>query len=147
MFHRAKLLIAEDEKIIALGMQIFLSEAGHQICGIAATAGEAVRLAHIHRPDLALLDVRLAEGSDGTDAARELRLSLGIPSILVTGHLDSAQAQQVGAIGLLKKPYDPGRLLEMITASLQWLRTGDVQGVVPSGLFVPLTHGADPSRA
>lgn len=145
MSHKAKLLIAEDEKIIALGMQIFLSEAGHQICGIAPTASEAVRLAELHRPDLALLDVRLAEGSDGTDAAREIRDHFGIPSILVTGHLDRTQAQQVGAIGLLKKPYDPNRLLELIDASLHWLRTGAVQSPVP-GLFVPFATGTEANR-
>ncbi len=147
MSHKAKLLIAEDEKIIALGMQIFLSDAGHQVCGIAPTASEAVRLAEMHRPDLALLDVRLAEGSDGTDAARKLRDRWAIPSILVTGHLDRAQAQNVGAIGLLKKPYDPNRLLDLIRASMQWLRTGRVEGAVPAGLFIPVTEGIDSDRA
>lgn len=146
MSYKAKLIIAEDEQIIALGMQIFLSEAGHQICGIAATAAEAVRLGELHRPELALLDVRLAEGSDGTDAARELRDHFGIPSILVTGHLDRTQAQDVGALGLLKKPYDPMRLLEIIEAALQWLHEGRIRGTVPAGLILPAPMGHDVRR-
>lgn len=136
MARKARLIIAEDEQIIALGMQIFLSEAGHEVCGIAKTAPEAVRLAEQHRPQLALLDVRLADGTDGTDAARQLKGDLGIPAILVTGHLDRAQAIEAGALGLLKKPYDPYRLLEMIEAAMQWLDDGAIDGAVPAGLFV-----------
>ncbi len=134
MSHKAKLIIAEDEQIIALGMQMFLSAAGHEVCGIAKTAPEAVRLAEEHRPHLALLDVRLADGTDGTEAARHLK-DLGIPAILVTGHLDREQAVAVGALGLLKKPYDPQRLLDMIDASIEWLQHGRVRNAVPTGMF------------
>lgn len=135
MSHKAKLIIAEDEQIIALGMQMFLSAAGHEVCGIAKTAPEAVRLAEEHRPQLALLDVRLADGTDGTDAARHLKERLGIPAILVTGHLDREQAVAVGALGLLKKPYDPQCLLDMIEASLEWLESGTVRAAAPTGMF------------
>ncbi len=135
MSRKARLVIAEDEQIIALGMQIFLGEAGHEVCAIAKTAPEAVKLVDRHRPDIALLDVRLAEGTDGTDAAREIRDCWGTPSILVTGHLDRGQAQAVGALGLLKKPYDPARLLEMIEAAMRWIERGTPDEAAPPGMF------------
>lgn len=117
-------------------MEMFLSDAGYEICGIARTAAGAIMLAHEFHPDIALLDVRLADNSDGTEAARVLRQSLAIPSILITGHLDALQAQSCGALGLLKKPYDPHRLLQMIEALLEWSHDGVAPGVA-SGLFVP----------
>lgn len=137
MRHKASLLIAEDEQIIALGMEMLLTDAGYDICGIARTAPEAIALAQEFHPDLALLDVRLAENTDGTDAARALR-HLAIPSILITGHLDALQAQACGAFGLLKKPYDPRRLLQMIEALLDWSHDG-IPPAAASGLFVPGT--------
>lgn len=133
MSHKSRIVIAEDEQIIALGMQIFLSEAGHEVCGIAKTAAEAVRLVERHQPDLALLDVRL-ENSDGRDAAREIRAAWGIPAILVTGHLDRLQAEEAGAVGLLKKPYEPRRLLDMIETVMRWLE-GGAAGDLPAGMF------------
>lgn len=148
MRHKAKLIIAEDEKIIALGMELFLAQMGFEICGIAKTAPEAIRLAEAYGPDIALLDVRLAENTDGTDAARVLRHHLGIPSILITGHLEAPQAVACGAAGLLKKPYDPQRLVGMIEALLGWHRDGIVPAA-SSGLFAlapaavqGLRHGA-----
>lgn len=136
MRHKATILIAEDEQLIALGMEMFLSDAGYDICGVARTAAGAIMLAREFHPDVALLDVRLADHSDGTDAARVLRHSLGIPSILITGHLDAFQARACGALGLLKKPYDPRRLLQMIEALLDWSQDGVVPGAA-SGLFLP----------
>ena len=138
MRHKASLLIAEDEQIIALGMEMLLTDAGYDICGIARTAPEAIALAQQFHPDLALLDVRLANNTDGTDAARVLKNSLAIPSILITGHLDALQAKACGASGLLKKPYDPRRLLQMIEALLDWSHDG-VPPAATSGLFIPGT--------
>lgn len=145
MSHKASVIIAEDEKIIALGMELFLTDAGYTVCGIAKTAPEAVRLAEQHHPDLALLDVRLAEGTDGTEAARVLKQTLGIPSLLITGHLDAGQARQCGALGLLKKPYDPRRLVEMIEAVLDWREDGHAPAAA-SGLFLPETTTWDCRR-
>lgn len=145
MSHKASLIIAEDEKIIALGMELFLTDAGYTVCGIAKTAPEAIHLAAEHHPDLALLDVRLAEGSSGTEAAQILRQTWGIPSLLITGHLDARQARQSGALGLLKKPYDPRRLVEMIEAVLDWTEDG-LAPAPASGLFLPETIAWDCRR-
>jgi DNA-binding response OmpR family regulator len=68
-----KVLIAEDELMIADLLEEFLTEQGFEICGIARTVDEAVALGELHKPDLAVLDVRLAKGGYGQDVARRLK--------------------------------------------------------------------------
>jgi two-component system, response regulator PdtaR len=74
-----KVLIAEDELMIADLLEEALIMSGYEVCGIARTVDEAVALANLHKPDLAVLDVRLARGDRGPDIARRLgRETLGI---------------------------------------------------------------------
>jgi DNA-binding response OmpR family regulator len=75
-----KVLIAEDELMIADILEEALITSGYEVCGIARTVDEAVALATQHKPDLAVLDVRLAQGDRGPDIARQLngRGTLGI---------------------------------------------------------------------
>ena len=67
-----KVLIAEDELMIADVIEEALITNGYEVCGIAATVDEAVALGEKHKPDLAVLDVRLAKGGLGPDIARRL---------------------------------------------------------------------------
>jgi two-component system, response regulator PdtaR len=62
-----KVLIAEDNLMIADLVEEILIEHGYEVCGIARTVAEAVVLAQHHKPDLAVLDLRLADGGLGTD--------------------------------------------------------------------------------
>lgn len=75
-----KVLIAEDELMIADLLEERLIMGGYEVCGIARTVDEAVALAKLHKPDLAVLDVRLAHGDRGPEIARRLggRGTLGI---------------------------------------------------------------------
>ncbi len=70
---KALLLVAEDEFLVALDLQTTLEENGYEVCGLAATARDAVALATRHRPNLALVDVNLARGSNGLDAVSQLK--------------------------------------------------------------------------
>src|SRR5690348_6746411 len=63
------ILIVEDDPLIAISLQMVLEDEGHEICGVAATECEAISLGSTHRPDVAVVDVRLAEGS-GIEAGR-----------------------------------------------------------------------------
>jgi CheY-like chemotaxis protein len=62
-----KVLIAEDELLIADEIEEALIAGGYEVCGIARTVDEAVKLVELHEPDLAVLDIRLAGGDRGTD--------------------------------------------------------------------------------
>ena len=66
-----KVLIAEDDLMIADMIEEVLLDAGYEVCGIARTVAEAVALGHRHRPDLAIIDMRLADNGIGTDIVVE----------------------------------------------------------------------------
>jgi len=117
-----RLLVAEDEAIIALSLVDILRDAGHAVAGVASTAEEAITLAARHKPDLALLDVSLARGSDGRTAAKHLQDDMGIPSILVTAHLGTKEAKATGALGLVSKPYTQDAILTIIAQAHALLR-------------------------
>ena len=67
-----RVLIVEDEAIIALHLAILVAEFGHEVCATAGSAAGAIALATLHNPHVVVMDVRLADGSSGIDAAREL---------------------------------------------------------------------------
>ncbi len=83
-----KVLIVEDEALTAMHLEMLIEEFGHQVCAIAASAAEAISHAAAHLPDVALMDIRLANRSSGIDAAREIHTSHGIRCIFLSGNLD-----------------------------------------------------------
>jgi two-component system, response regulator PdtaR len=82
--------IVEDDAVASMNRETILEELGHQICDVASIASAAVRIAEQHRPELILMDIRLAWGSSGIDATRTIRDSLNIPSNFVNTHADAA---------------------------------------------------------
>jgi two-component system, response regulator PdtaR len=78
-----------------------------------------LRLAEEHRPDLVVMDVRLADGSDGIGAARELRQRFGIAALLISGQIDAAQAEQAEATNFLRKPFEARQLRRAIADALR----------------------------
>jgi DNA-directed RNA polymerase specialized sigma24 family protein len=77
-------LIIEDEPIIALDLTRLVRELGHRVTGVAATRDEAVGLAAEAGPGLVLADIRLADGSNGMDAAADILKSHDVPVIFIT---------------------------------------------------------------
>ncbi|MGA2258611.1 MAG: response regulator [Thermoguttaceae bacterium] len=73
MAAKLKVLIAEDDLMIADMSEEILVDAGYEVCGIARTVSEAVALGRVHKPDLALIDHRLADGGLGSEVAARLR--------------------------------------------------------------------------
>jgi len=132
----ARIIIAEDQLLVALDMETMINAAGHEVCGIAANADEALTLVAEHRPDLALLDVELG-GTDGLEAARLIMDKWEIPTLLVTGHVTMEIARGVGVVGLVRKPFTERVLLDTITACLDWLTRGVVHEPSPPGFIGP----------
>jgi two-component system, response regulator PdtaR len=114
---RPRVLVAEDDYLVALELEAGLKDAGFEVVGIAASADDAVELGESTRPVLAIMDVRLAGGRDGVDAALELFRRSGIRSIFATAHLDArtrARAEAAAPLGWLPKPYALDALVAMI---------------------------------
>ena len=83
-----RILIVEDETLVALGTQADLETAGHTVVGLAMTSEEAINLADWCRPDLVLMDIRLAEGN-GVEAAQAIHTRWAIPSLFATSYVET----------------------------------------------------------
>jgi DNA-binding NarL/FixJ family response regulator len=114
-----RLLIAEDDELVVLGLTLVIEQLGYTVCGIARTASEAITLAELHHPDLALVDVALADGSNGLSAARDISGRLGIPVVVCSAHATAADALAAGASRFLMKPFGIDALAEAVLAAFR----------------------------
>lgn len=105
---KAKILVVEDEPIVALDLAATLGDLGYAVVGQAATRAAAVALARELQPEVVLMDIHLEHRHDGIAAAREIRNELDLPVIFVTAYDDEAtlaQAQVVEPYAYLLKPF------------------------------------------
>jgi len=119
---RPRILIVEDDYLVALQFENALTEAGYDVVDIASTADEAVQLVPDHHPELVLMDVRLAGPRDGIQAAAEILDRFGIRSIFVSAFSDPttrARADQAKPIAWLAKPVAAQKLVTTVTAALR----------------------------
>ncbi|MBF0550242.1 MAG: response regulator [Deltaproteobacteria bacterium] len=110
---QARILLVEDEFIIARNIQRDVTDLGYQVCGIAATGEEAIKLAAEAKPDLILMDVMLAGQMDGIEAANQIGLQYAIPIIYLTAFADKEvldRAKQTSSFGYLIKPCEQREL-------------------------------------
>jgi CheY-like chemotaxis protein len=108
-----RILIVEDDALIALDLQQTIEDLGGAVVGRASRTLEAIGLAAKHQPDVVLMDIRLAGGSDGIEAARGIRRLHEIPIVFVTGNADPATRERVlefSNVALLNKPVDHRQL-------------------------------------
>jgi diguanylate cyclase (GGDEF)-like protein/PAS domain S-box-containing protein len=116
-----RLLIVEDEKIIALDLQHRLERFGYSVVGMAIDQASATSLARETKPDLVLMDIMLAGGDDGVAAALQIRRETGIPVIFITAYTDEAtveRAKEVEPAGYILKPFKERELYTTIDIAL-----------------------------
>lgn len=124
---RARVIIAEDDFLIATQTEEALSAAGLEVVGIAMTAEEVFDLARHERPTLVVMDIRLAGRRDGIDAARELFQQFNIRCIFATANddLDTRErAEPFAPLGWLTKPYTMASILASVAGALIELGQG-----------------------
>jgi DNA-binding response OmpR family regulator len=98
------LLIVEDELLLAIGLKDELEDGGYRVLELAMRHQEALGYARAVKPDLALVNIRLAEGDDGVALARDLK-ALGVPVLFISGQPDQARQARDVALASLSKPY------------------------------------------
>ena len=81
---RARVLIIEDEPIIAMDIETIVRDLGHEVTGVAVTRDEAVAAALADRPGLLLADIQLADDSSGVDAVKDILAEFQVPVIFIT---------------------------------------------------------------
>ena len=136
-----RILVVEDEILIALELESLLQDTGHEVIGIAASSDEAVSLAETQQPDLAFVDIHLADGPTGVDVARRLTGELGVTVLFMTANAKRIPEDCAGAQGCIAKPYTE----RGVRQALDYVTTQDpalAEGVT----FVPFQQSARTRR-
>jgi AmiR/NasT family two-component response regulator len=110
---KKKILVVEDEAITAQDISDTLVYFGYEVVGIAAGYDEALRLAEVYKPDMALMDIVLQGPHNGTATAIELKNRFNIPVVYLTALADPATLKQASAcepLGYLTKPFSENDL-------------------------------------
>ena len=116
-----KLLIVEDEKIIAIDLQRRLEKFGYNVAGLVASGKESIQKARKLYPDIVLMDIMLAGEIDGIDAAITIRKELNIPIIFITAYSDEKtleRAKKAEPFGYVLKPFKDRELYTTIDIAL-----------------------------
>lgn len=103
-----KILIVEDDMLIAQSLQDILHTLNHTVVGIADNAEDAIELCNTMSPDLALLDIQIGGDIDGVDLGEIMRDQFDLPFIFMTAFADNttiARAKDMGPYGYIVKPY------------------------------------------
>jgi response regulator NasT len=136
----ATILVADDDRLILASLVHGLSRLGYRVIE-ADNGDDAILLARAHRPDLALLDIRM-QGVSGFDVAACLRQSSGVPFVFLSALCDAqtvARATALGAVACLTKPVDILEILPAVAQALALTRS--------TRRFAPTPGAADLERS
>jgi AmiR/NasT family two-component response regulator len=115
-----RVVIAEDEAIIRLDLKETLEEEGYEVVGETGRGDEAVRLVAEHKPDIAILDIKMP-GLDGLSAARAITDARGAAVLILTAFSQRdliEQARDAGALAYLVKPFQRSELIPAVEVAL-----------------------------
>ena len=114
-----KVLIIEDEPLIAMELEALVEGLGHSIVGVSRTQDEAVRMAEKYRPGLVLADIQLADGSSGVDAVNKILGSHEAPVIFITAFPERLlTGERPEPAFLVTKPFLPDMVKALISQAL-----------------------------
>lgn len=122
-----RVLVAEDEHLIAMSIAEHLTRLGFEVIGPAANGEQAVELARLHKPQLALVDIRMPQ-MDGLEAAGILFRQMGIPIVVISAFTDEEyidRGNRVGIFGYLLKPVTADEL--RVSLEVAWALHGQQQ--------------------
>ncbi len=117
-----RVLIVEDERIVAMGIKRMLITLGYTVEGIASSGEDAIRKAKSTLPDLVLMDIMLKGDVNGIEAAKEIRSLFDIPVVYLTAcseHKIVEKAWETNPSGYIVKPFDERDLLKSIDVALR----------------------------
>jgi response regulator NasT len=113
---KKRIVVADDEAVIRMGVRCILEDAGHEIVGEASSGSEALRLVKELAPDLVLLDIRMPS-MDGVEVARRLKEDSPVPIIFLTAFSDRTllrDAADAGGYAYIVKPINEGEVLAAV---------------------------------
>lgn len=114
-----RVLIIEDEPIISLDLQSIVREMGHTVAAVATTRDEAVKAARTSEPGLVLADIKLADGSSGIDAVRQILSELNVPIVFITAYPERLlTGERPEPTFLVTKPFVPETVRVAVSQAL-----------------------------
>ena len=119
-----KILIVEDENIIAFDIRSMLEDLGYMVSAIVSSGEESIQKASKMKPDLVLMDIKLKGSLDGVSAGQEIFRQFQIPIVYLTAYSDQATINRInnGRNGnpstVINKPFDEGELQTIINTTL-----------------------------
>ncbi len=131
-----KVVIVEDNYMIADMVEDTLVRNGYDVCGIGSTVAEGLALCRLHEPDLAVVDLRLAGGELGTELTAQLVPFGKLGILYVTGNTDQLALSSADGHGCLGKPYLVSDLLRGLQLVTDFVQTGRTKPPYPSGFHL-----------
>ena len=116
-----KVLIVEDEGVLAMNMRMALSSEGYSVTGIASSGRKAIELVEKNLPDVILMDIKLRGEMDGVETAAIILKKLNKRVIYITAHIDddtTARASATNPLCILEKPVDDYQYIDAIENAL-----------------------------
>lgn len=129
----ARILIIEDEAIVAMELRFVLEDLGYQVVGTAAEARTAREIVREEDIDLALVDIHLSDGPTGVELGRELGQEKGVTVLFMTANPGMVRNGVIGTLGVLTKPTDE-RAVETAVEYALCRRQGRPIEYAPPGL-------------
>ncbi len=120
-----RILIVENERIVAFNLQQRLTRLGYEVPSVAASGSDALRIAGETSPDLVLMDIRIDGEIDGIETANRLNSSQAVPIVFLTGHADDSTLERARATrpsGYLLKPFSEREMHATIQMALERAR-------------------------
>lgn len=143
---KARILIVEDESLIALEIETRLQKYGYEICGKAMSSEDAISIALNQKPDLILMDVMIKGKLDGIQTAEEINKHKSIPVIYLTAFVDQKtldRAKETTPFGYLTKPIQERDLRSTIEMALHKSRIENELKVTKNWLQITLASIGD----
>ena len=127
----ARILIIEDEALVAMELRFVLEDLGHEVVATVADAASARQIVHETEVDLALVDIHLSDGPTGVALGRELGQELGVTVLFMTANPGMVRQGVAGTIGVLSKPTDERAVQTAVDYALRRRQGQPVQYAPP----------------
>jgi len=129
-----KVMIVEDEMLLAMELESEVEMAGHEVTGLAMSRSQAQEQIGSSKPDFAFVDIHLMDGPTGVDVGRELAAA-GLPYVFVSGNIKKIPQDFAGALGAIEKPYTMNGMKNAL-AYVSAVIAGDASGSPPVSLVL-----------
>ena len=119
-----RVLIVEDQALLAMELELVLGESGCDVVGCAMDTAGALAIAEQDRPELALVDINLLDGMTGPDIARHLIKEYGSAVVFLTANPEQIPDGFAGALGAVSKPFDEATIRGVVAFARHFIRHG-----------------------